>query len=195
MKKLSNSINDINKSKYGILGLDVGSFGRWIRLFVGILYLIPITLSILFDPETLSILTETIKISTNVISFYITMIIYFVIIIFLYIFVYKVFGNLVFAKNNVWINTLIFVGPILVVGYWNILTGPFSNIKVPLPLVSASTIYIAMSLILEWKLKYGGCEVVSLPIILFKKRYKTYCIPIVAVDVIEKTLVDKSFKK
>ena len=61
----------------------------------------------------------------------------------------------------------------------------------PLPLVAATIGYIAISLIIEWQIKYGGCEVVSVPIVLFKKRYKTYCIPLVVIDAVEKTIMDK----
>lgn len=191
---MSNDSNSINSSKYGVLGLDVGNVGRWVRFFVGILYLIPIIYSFLTDPEALSILTETIKISSNVTSFYVMLLGYFIIIVLLYIVVYWAFGGLIFAKNNVWINTLIFVGPPIFVLYWNIIFGWFLPFQIPLPLVAATTIYVALSLILEWRLKYGGCEVVSLPIVLFNKRYKTYCIPIVAVDVVEKKLTERNKK-
>ena len=54
---------------------------------------------------------------------------------------------------------------------------------------SGNIVYVGISLLLQWKIKYGGCEVVSLPTILFKRRYVTYCIPLVAVDATEKELV------
>jgi len=40
--------------------------------------------------------------------------------------------------------------------------------------------------ILQWRIKYGGCEVVSLPIMLFKRRYTTYCIPLAVLDAAER---------
>ena len=42
-----------------------------------------------------------------------------------------------------------------------------------------------------WRLNYGGCEVVSVPILLFRKRYPTYCIPLVALDAVEKAIVER----
>lgn len=33
------------------------------------------------------------------------------------------------------------------------------------------TAYIGISMILQWRIKYGGCEVIAIPIILFKRRY------------------------
>ena len=44
--------------------------------------------------------------------------------------------------------------------------------------------------ILQWRIKYGGCEVVSIPIIIFRKRYPTFCIPLVALDALEKAVVE-----
>jgi hypothetical protein len=51
--------------------------------------------------------------------------------------------------------------------------------------------YIGLSFLLQWRLNYGGCEVVSLPILLFRKRYPTYCIPLVVLDAVEKAVVDR----
>ena len=51
--------------------------------------------------------------------------------------------------------------------------------------------YIGISLILQWKIRYGGCEVVALPILLSKRRYTTYCLPLVALDAVEKVVVEK----
>ena len=51
-------------------------------------------------------------------------------------------------------------------------------------------VYIGVSFILQWRIGYGGCEVVSIPIILLRRRYVTYCIPLVALDAVEKKIVD-----
>ena len=40
------------------------------------------------------------------------------------------------------------------------------------------------------RIGYGGCEVVTLPILLLRKRYPTYCIPLVALDAVEKVVMD-----
>ena len=104
---MSNTNQPKNPSKYGVLGLDVGNIGRWTRLLVGLVYLIPLIFSILIDPETLNILTQTIIISQNVIGFYILLITYFIGIVLLYLLVYKIFGEKVFAKNNGWLNSIL----------------------------------------------------------------------------------------
>ena len=51
-------------------------------------------------------------------------------------------------------------------------------------------IYVGISSILQWRIRYGGCEVVSMPIILLRRRYVTYCIPLVALDAMEKKVVN-----
>ena len=85
---MSQELKNPTRLKYGILGLDVGRFRRWLRLFVGFLYLIPIVLSLLTNPKTLSILTQSIVISKNVTIFYLELLIYFIIILVLYIVTY-----------------------------------------------------------------------------------------------------------
>ena len=45
--------------------------------------------------------------------------------------------------------------------------------------------------ILQWKIRYGGCEVVALPIILSRRRYTTYCIPLIALNAVEKVVVER----
>ena len=120
-----------NSSNYGILGLDIGKAGRWTRLLVGLMYLIPLTYSILINPKTLSTITWTMEISQNVIGFYILLLMYFIGIILAYLLVYRAFGERVFAKNNVWLNTLVFVGPPNTIGYWNIVFAPFNHFEMP----------------------------------------------------------------
>lgn len=62
--------------------------------------------------------------------------------------------------------------------------------ELPSELPLAMGVYIGVSFILEWAIKYGGCEVVSLPIIVFRRRYVTYCLPLVVIDATEKQTVD-----
>jgi hypothetical protein len=90
---------------------------------------------------------------------------------------------------------LIFVGPALLVALWDLLVRPWARVDLPEALPAAMALYVGLSLILQWRIKYGGCEVVSLPILLFKRRYPSYCIPLVAVDAVEKAVVDRSLQR
>ena len=103
--------------------------------------------------------------------------------------VYYLLGDRLLGRANPWLNTLIFVGPAWVIAWWNIAIAPATGLSLPSALGLAMIVYVGISLLLQWKIEYGGCEVVSLPIILFKRRYVTYCIPLVAVDATEKELV------
>lgn len=74
---------------------------------------------------------------------------------------------------------------------WNPILSGVIGIVLPIPFILAMGLYIGASFLLQWKLKYGGGEVVAIPILLFKKRYATYCIPLVAVDAVEKVVADR----
>lgn len=169
------------KSRYGTLGIDVGSFGRWSRLLWGILILVPLAMSILQDVDDGNIAP----------TFYIRTAAYFVGILVAYTAVYWLLGERLFAKANPWVNTIILVGPALLVAWWNFIPFPITGLRLPASLQLAMGLYIGLSLILQWVIGYGGCEVVSVPILLFKRRYTTYCVPLVALDAAEKAIVDR----
>jgi hypothetical protein len=48
--------------------------------------------------------------------------------------------------------------------------------------------YVAASAILAAAMSYGGCEVVALPALLFKRRHVVYC-PYNIIDVMEDAVV------
>jgi len=167
-----------SRSRFGTLGLDVGVFGRWSRLAWGVLLLIPIAYAVV----TSDLLDSGV--------FYSQAVLYLVGITAAYVFVYWAFGERFFASANPWVNTAIFVGPAFTVGWWPILVAPVTGFELPEALVLAMGVYIGVSFILQWRIGYGGCEVVSIPIILLRRRYVTYCIPLVALDAVEKKIVD-----
>ena len=172
------------KSKYGKLGLDVGTLGRWSRLITGLLILIPLVINVglNFSP------------STGSIPFYGLFLAYFIAILMVYSLVYWFLGERFLARVNPWVTTAIFVGPAILVAWWDLLVAPFTSLRLPQPLVLAMAVYIGISLILQWRIRYGGCEVVSIPILLFRRRYPSYCIPLVAIDAVEKAVVDNKAK-
>lgn len=167
-----------SRSRFGTLGLDVGVFGRWSRLAWGVLLLIPIAYAVV----TSDLLDSG--------AFYLQAVLYLVGITAAYLLVYWAFGERFFASANPWVNTAIFVGPAFAVGWWPILVAPVTGVELPEALVLAMGVYIGVSFILQWRIGYGGCEVVSIPIILLRRRYVTYCIPLVALDAVEKKVVD-----
>ena len=167
--------------KFGKLGLDVGVFGRWSRLLWGIAILLPLAFGAVRDLQS----------SGLSLSFYGLAGAYFLGIGAGYVSVYWVLGERFFARANPWVNTAVFVGPAFVVAWWELLFRPLTGLALPTALPLAMSAYIGVSFILQWKIRYGGCEVVSLPILLSKRRYTTYCLPLVAVDAVEKVVVER----
>ena len=184
------------KVGYGTLGLDVGAVGRWSRLLLGLFYLVPITLSILLNPGELVIPSDLtrVSISEDFVVFYGSIFLSFIGILVAYTAAYLLLGERVLARGNAWLNTVIFVGPAFMVAFWNVTIGLVTDFSLPLAFVIAMGIYIGISFLLQWKIEYGGCEVVAVPILLFKRRYQTYCIPLVAVDVLEKKIIESRAK-
>jgi hypothetical protein len=171
------------KSKYGTLGLDVGFIRRWSRLIWGLLILVPTATNILlnFSP------------SSDSLRFYGLVLMSFTAITLSYTAVYWFLGERgILQRLNVWVNTAIFVLPAFLLAWWDFIIAPLTGTRLPLALSVAMFIYIGISFILQWRIKYGGCEVVSIPIIFFRKRYPTYCIPLIALDAVEKAVVDRT---
>jgi len=167
--------------KFGKLGLDVGIFGRWSRLLWGFAIVLPLAFGAVRDLQG----------SGSSLWFYGLAGAYFLGIGAAYVSVYWALGERFFARANPWVNTLVFVGPAFVVAWWEISFRPLTGLALPSSLPLAMSAYIGISLILQWKIRYGGCEVVALPIILSKRRYTTYCIPLVALDAVEKVVVER----
>ena len=165
-------------SGFGTIGLDIGVVGRWSRLIWGLLILVPIA-STAIGSDRLG--SRVFPLQAALFLTGITA---------AYVFVYWAFGDRFFATANPWINTGIFVGPAFVVAWWPIVFAPVTGIELPAALALAMGLYVGISFILQWRIGYGGCEVVSIPIIVLRRRYVTYCIPLVALDAVEKTIVD-----
>lgn len=168
-------------SRYGTVGLDVGPFGRWTRLVWGILILAPLLIEVLQDLGSLG----------TSIAFYGRSGLYFLGILLGYLIIYRLLGERAFAKMNPWLNTLVLVGPAFVVSWWSIAVSPWTGVLLPSGLSFGMLLYVGVSFILQWKIRYGGCEVVALPIMLLRRRYITYCVPLVALDAAEKAIKDR----
>jgi hypothetical protein len=159
-------------ARYGTVGYNLGTAGRWSRFGLGLLIAAGTMASTLAghapgrDPATLLVTTP----------------LAFAGIAAAYLVVYALLGERVFARANPWLNTLILVGPALTIAYWNLTLGAALGVDLPASLTLAMLVYVGASLVLESFIGYGGCEVVALPILVFRRRYVTYCLPLVLVD-------------
>ena len=171
-------------SNYGEVGVDVGSVGRWTRFVLGIVIILFVASD--FFPVT----------HTHSTAAYLMMALSFAAIVGIYTLGHVLIGDKL-AGKSAWLGTLIFVVPAmflliapafdrsLQLGY--LLGLPALNHPFQLALLS----YIGISFFLQWRAKYGGCEVVTIPNFIFKKDYASYCVPLLPLDVMEKLIVEK----
>jgi hypothetical protein len=171
-------------ASYGEVGVNIGSFGRWTRFVLGILIIALVATD--FYPVT----------HTHSAASYLIMALSFAGIIIVYTLVHITIGNKLSGKSAWW-GTLIFAAPVLFlllgpsfypslqVGHW--LNMPVLNH----PFMFALLLYVGTSFFVQWGARYGGCEVVAIPNFLFRKNYRSYCVPLLPLDVIEKVFVEK----
>jgi hypothetical protein len=55
----------------------------------------------------------------------------------------------------------------------------------------ALALFIAISLTFNFIVSYGGCEVMAIPSLIFRKRYVVYC-PWNVIDVVDMVIDDRS---
>ncbi len=177
-------------SEYGKVGWDVGVVGRWVRLVLG-------TLLIVFVIFDFSGVDHTHSLRTNLL-----IALFFVAFIAAYSVVYLVVVDKV-KHLSPWVATAIFVfpaiyfsavNPFMVPAEWSFgyLIGlPYVNH----PLLIAMALYIGISFPVQFFTRYGGCEVVAIQNLIFKKECSSYCVPLLPIDVVEKAVVDAVAKR
>lgn len=165
-------------SNYGTLGRDVGDVGWWLRLLWGLLLLGPAV----FEAEP----------SIRFIGLSLLLLI---LIAAAYLVGYRLLGRRLLATGSPWVNTAVLVGPGLLLLWWNVIIAPWTGLELPGALPFAIGLYIGLSFLIQWGVRYGGCEVIALPILIWGQRYVSYCIPLVAVDAVEKRMVDASTRR
>ena len=90
-------------------------------------------------------------------------------------------GERLLSKVGAWPRTTILLGPLAVIFAFDL--GPHV-------LHHALLLYFGVSLIFSFFMRYGGCEVMSIPGLIFGTRHAVYC-PLNLVDVMEKAVVDR----
>ena len=58
------------------------------------------------------------------------------------------------------------------------------------PLMLAMLLYVGISLAVQFLTKYGGCEVIAIQNLIYRKRCSSYCMPLLPLDMAEKAIVD-----
>ncbi len=151
---------------FGKLGRDVGLVGRWFRLIAG-------------GSMSVYVLYQTAHASSvNVVA---ELALYFVATLSAYTAAEFLFGERFLSKISAWPRTAILVGPMLAI---------FALQLGPLVFHGGLLLYIGMSLIVSFFMRYGGCEVMSIPSLIFGTRNTVYC-PLNVIDAVEKAVVDR----
>lgn len=155
------------------IGRDVRLFGRWFRLLVGVYFALLATVVPLIEEPVPA---------TEALAFLGTLGLYFALILAVYIVAFYLLGERVLARTNPWVGTIILLGPLAVITALRLGPQPF---RVALGL------YYSIASIFNFAMSYGGCEVVAIPSLMFRRRYTLYC-PYNAVDVVENALLTRS---
>ena len=159
-----------------VIGDGVGVVGRWSRLFFGLNSLIYLVLNpILLNPIP----------KEELVDFAITRSLALFGVIVVYIVVFHFFSRLLFARLSPWAGTAVFLGLPTLLYILGVM---------PEWVGLAFGMYIGLSLILTFFMKYGGCEVVALPSMLLGKRYTMYC-PLNAIDAVERAVIPDDYSK
>ena len=80
------------------------------------------------------------------------------------------------GRMSPWVGTVLLVGPAVVVPGISAL---------PAALRLGMVAYVSASLLLNAARNYGGCEVLALPSLLFRRWYTVYC-PLNVIDAVER---------
>ena len=155
-----------SRKSFEKLGRDVGMVGRWFRLIMG---------------GSLSGYVLYRVVQTPSLSVVVELAVYFVATLSVYTAAEFLFGEGFFSKANAWLRTAILLGPLGVIFAFQLGTPVFHG---------ALLLYIGVSLIFSFFMRYGGCEVMSIPGLIFGSRHTVYC-PLNVVDAVEKAVLDR----
>lgn len=143
------------------IGHDVRGVGKWARVLLGVA---GVGLALLGTSRT---------------GLYAQAAVYFVAIASAYFAGYLLLGPRVLARMNPWVGTVLLVGPAVVVPALDVL---------PVSLRMAMIAYFSASMVLNALMNYGGCEVLAVPSLIFRRWYTVYC-PLNVIDAVENAIV------
>ena len=167
------------KEKKFTIGYDVRIVGRLTRLVGGLIPLILILMDITIADSPTSKIAPLILLRDT--GFYL------IAVAVAYAVLYYLLSDRFLdwlGRVNPWISTLIFVGPPIAVAVLSLDPDAFRL---------GLGMYVAASAILAAAMSYGGCEVVALPALLFKRQHIVYC-PYNIIDVMEDAIVKNAQK-
>ena len=159
-----------SEKSFGKLGRDVGRVGRWFRLISGGV----LSGYVIYHAAQASSLNTIAELA-----------LYFVATLSTYMAAEFLLGDRLFSKTGAWPRTAILLGPLVAIFAFELGPHVFHH---------AILLYMGVSLIFSYFMRYGGCEVMSIPGLVFGSRHTVYC-PLNVVDAVEKTVSDREAKR
>ena len=144
------------------VGQEVGSCGSCTRFVLGLLLLVFIGTSVAQSGPSAALIGQLAG------GLLLTAI--------LYIVLFWVLGASVLSHLHPWIRTGIFWAPMLFIPIRLLISWGWGY---------GVLLYLSVALIVGGLTAYGGCEVVALPSLLFRRHYTVYC-PLNAIDLVER---------
>lgn len=145
------------------IGRDITPLGRWLRLIFGLLL-------ILYSGLRMISLIDRVDPLPLLGSFLAILVVYYA--------AYLMLEKPLLARKNPWLNALVFVVPSLVI----VFVPAF-----PEALRVGMVLYWGFTMVLNSLIGYGGCEVLAVPTLVYKRRYDVYC-PTNVVDLAEQAI-------
>lgn len=172
-------------STYGKVGWDVGIVGRWFRLLMGVFFGLVVLGDYVGGTHAHSLRMNTLTV------------VFFVGFLIAYFGIYLLVIDRV-KHMNPWVPTIIFVFPAMYF-LFNGMFVPFEwsfgyLIGLPYvnhPLTIAMLLYVGISLPVQFFTRYGGCEVIAIQNLIYRKECSSYCVPLLPLDMAEKAIVDR----
>ena len=155
-----------SENSYGKIGREVGFVGRWCRLIGGG----ALTGYVVLQAARTGSAGDVAELA-----------LYFAATLGAYTAAEYFLGKRVLSKANPWLGTAILLGPLAII---------FALQLGPQVFHHALVLYFGVSLIFSFFARYGGCEVMSIPGLLFGSRHTVYC-PLSVIDVVEKAALDR----
>lgn len=145
------------------IGLHSTTFGRWVRFILGLLFILYAGLKMISRTNSVDALLVLLSFLGILAVYYIA---------------YLILEKPLLTRMNPWLNTLVFVVPSLVIVFLPVF---------PAGLQLGMILYWGFSMLLNASVRYGGCEVLAVPMLVYKRRYQVYC-PTNVIDIAERAV-------
>ncbi len=163
------------------VGHTLGPVGRSIRLLLGLLILFTVITDLITSGHSHTLSTVLLFVSS------------FIGLVLLYSATYLFLAPTITGRSAWWA-TIVFVFPTMF-----LIIAPAINPELQIgtlvgysvldhPFMLALLAYLGISFLIQWWDRYGGCEVIAIPNLVFRKSCASYCVPLLPIDMAERKI-------